>query len=153
MNETMHQSQANPAYKGLIAMQDEALCHLFFHCCLRDGRFSDAEIDAISSRFVAFGLHKNLNFKDEVLKYRSYVDDITNEKDYVQFLIQLIKPANELALYSYCMELSLTDADLSLQEEKLLETIASVLNLSEEETTVTRKLMAQRKVVESQLLF
>jgi hypothetical protein len=56
-------------------------------------------------------------------------------------------------LYSYCLELSLTDADLSLQEEKLLGTIAEVLNLTQEETSVTRKLMAQRKVVESQLLF
>ena len=56
-------------YKDYIKTQDEALCHLFLHFCLKDGVFSEAEIEVVSKKFVALGLHADLNFKEEVVTY------------------------------------------------------------------------------------
>jgi uncharacterized tellurite resistance protein B-like protein len=140
-------------YTEKVTTQDEAVCHLFFHCCLKDGRFSKSEIDVVSGQLVTAGLHDKLNFKNEVQKYRAYESSITNEADYVRYILQLIKPVNELALYSYCVELCIGDAELSSVEEKLLNEIAGVLNIAAPTQDVIKKLSAQRKVVETQKLF
>jgi uncharacterized tellurite resistance protein B-like protein len=140
-------------YTEKIKTQDEAICHLFFHCCLKDGRFTETEIDTVSELLVRAGFHGKLNFKDEIIKYRSYDTTITDDAAYVRYLISLIKPANELALYSYCVELCFGDAELSLTEENLLNEIARALEISIEEQAVITKLTAERKVVETQKLF
>ena len=140
-------------YTEQIKTQDEAICHLFFHCCLKDGRFTETEIDTVSELLVRAGFHGKLNFKDEIIKYRSYDTTITDDEEYIQFLVRLIQPANELALYSYCVELCLGDAELSLTEEKLLNTIARALDITIQEQAVITKLEAERKVVETQKLF
>lgn len=140
-------------YTGLIKMQDEATVHLFFHCCMKDGVFKETEIDNVSAKLVAFKLNARLNFKDEMLKYRSYVTSITDENDYLQYLIGLIKPVSELALFSYCIELCVSDTDLSAAEEQLLDRIASILAIQPTEKELIRKLVVQRKVVETEKIF
>lgn len=134
-------------YKNQITTQDEALCHLLFHCCLKDGRFSEGEIDKVSEIFVQFDLQHDLNFKDEVKKYRAYATEITNEQAYLDYVIELIMPVNELALFSWCLELTLSDNNLSMEEEMLLSKIAGKLQIPEEQAEVIKKLMVQRKVV------
>jgi uncharacterized tellurite resistance protein B-like protein len=140
-------------YTEKVTTQDQAICHLLFHCCLKDGRFSASEIDAVSGQLVTAGLHTKMNFKDEVIKYRSYQSSITDETAYVGYLLQLIRPVNELALYNYCLELCLGDASLSLEEEKLLDIIARGLKIPAAEGSVVKKLAAQRKVVETEKVF
>jgi hypothetical protein len=76
-----------------------------------------------------------------------------NEKDYLQYLLKLLNPTNEAALYSYCVELGLSDAALEFEETKMLETLGSLLGLDEAEQNTIQKLMVQRKVVESQKFF
>src|SRR5688572_3976279 len=139
-------------YKGVITTQEEALSHLFFHCCFKDDSFNDDELKAISDKLVMVDLHKNLNFKDEVLKYRTYRPELENERAYLEYLLQLIRPTHELALYSYCVELCLGDDVLGAQEERLLKTIAEILDMTEESEHIN-KLIIQRKVVETQKLF
>ena len=139
-------------YRELITTQEEALSHLFFHCCFKDNTAHDAELTAVTDKLVTAGLHQRLNFKEEVVKYRSYRPVLSDEQAYLQYLLQLIRPTNELALYSYCVELCLSDATLGLQEEKLLEQLAVLLQM-EDAGTVINKLMIQRKVVETQKLF
>lgn len=139
-------------YKEEITTQEEALSHLFFHCCFEDDTFNDDELKAISDKLVAVDLHHNLNFKDEVVKYRTYRPQLNNEQEYLQYLLQLIMPTNELALYSYCVELCLGDDLLGTQEERLLKTIAEIMDI-QEESLVINKLMIQRKVVETGKLF
>ena len=134
-------------YNTEVTTQDEALCHLLLHCCLKDGRFDEAEIDRVSEIFVEYDLQHNLNFKDEVRKYRGYADSITNEQEYVSFLVDTIVPVNDLALFSWCVDLALSDDNMSLDEEALLQKIADALNISESESEVITKLMIQRKVV------
>jgi uncharacterized tellurite resistance protein B-like protein len=140
-------------YTGLIKMQDEGLVHLFFHCCMKDGVFKESEIDNVSAKLVAFNLHAKLNFKDEMMKYKSYTHTITNEESYLQYLIGLIKPVNELALFSYCIELCLSDADLSTTEEQLLNKIARILAIPEADQHNIQKLIVQRRVVELKKIF
>lgn len=140
-------------YTDTVTTQDEALSHLFFHCCLKDGSFEDSEMDTISAKLVAVGLHKNLNFKDEVKKYRSYNQHITDEHTYLQYLLKLINPTNELALYSWCTELCLSDATLSPSEGHLLENLAAELQITAEDSSLIQKLMVQRKVVETEKIF
>lgn len=140
-------------YTGLIKMQDEALVQLFFHCCMKDGEFKASEIDNISGKLVAFNLHAKLNFKDEMMKYRSYANTITNEEAYLQYLVGLIKPVSELALFSYCIELCLADTGLSVAEEQLLDKIAGILAISAPDAALIQKLFVQRKVVETEKIF
>jgi uncharacterized tellurite resistance protein B-like protein len=136
-------------YTDVIKAQEQAICHLFFHCCLKDGVFSDPELTAVSSRLVDIGLYKQLDFKDEVLKYQSYKASIVDDTRYLEFLIKMIVPVNTLALFSYCVELILSDSTLDAGEESLLTRIGNLLELDPVDQAVTRKLMAERKVVTS----
>lgn len=139
--------------ENYIADSEEALCHLFLHCCFKDGSFTTEEIDEVSQKFASLDMQKDLNFKDELIKYRSYRSGITDETAYIQELIKAINPFNNLALYSYCVELGLSDNALELTELGLLKTIASILEIDEQQQEVIQKLMVQRKVVETQKFF
>lgn len=140
-------------YQQAITTQEEALSHLFFHCCFNDNAFNDEELKTITDKLVTVGLHTNLNFKDEVVKYRAYRTELTDETEYLRYLLQLIVPVNELALFSYCIELCLGDAFLGPQEETLLKKIAQLLEIEEQQQDVIVKLMVQRRIVETQKLF
>jgi hypothetical protein len=136
-------------YTTEVRSQEQALCHLFFHCCLKDGVFSDAELNEVSSRMVEVGLYKQLDFKEEVLRYQSYKPTLTNDVSYLEFLVKMITPVNSLALYSYCVELILSDSNLGAEEESLLSRLGAILDVAPEEQIVTKKLMAQRRVVKT----
>ncbi len=139
-------------YEDIIKTQNEAICHLFLHCCFKDGRFSSEEIDSVSTKFVDLQIHKDLNFKEELQRYKSYKSSIVNEDDYLKYLIKLINPVHDLALYSFCVELCLSDSLLSTEEQTLLKKISSILNIGEEQTTVDN-LITQRKAVEMEKMF
>lgn len=139
-------------YINEVKSQDQALAHLFFHCCLKDGNFDDNEMNEVSAKLVDLGLYKQLDFKAEVLKYRNYKNSISDESAYLQFLVKTITPVNNYALYSYCAELVLSDSNFDLSEETLLKKLASILDISEAEQSVIQKLYAQRKVVKAEHL-
>src|SRR6516162_11170357 len=107
-------------FKDYVASQNEAICHLFLHCCFKDGTFSQDEINTVSEKFVELQIHKDLNFKEELQHYRAYQPGITNETEYLQYILKLINPVQSLALYSYCVELCLSDKLLSVEEDSLL---------------------------------
>jgi uncharacterized tellurite resistance protein B-like protein len=140
-------------YKSYVTTQEEALCHLFFHCCLKDGVFEEPEMDQVSDKIVVLGLRSRLNIKEEVIHYTTYKPAITDETEYLWHLIQLINPVNDLALYSYCLELMLSDSSFDLSEEVLTDKIAGLLKIEENDRKVIKKLIAQRKVVETDKLF
>lgn len=140
-------------YTNLLKAQEEGICHLLYHCCMKDGVFEESEIDNIAGKLVTIDLHSKLNFKDELKKYKEYRPTITDEPAYLQYLISLIKPVNELALFSWCVELCICDGNLSAEEEHLLGEIATELKLDATEQATTQKLMVQRRVVEVDKLF
>ncbi len=140
-------------YNNQITTQEQAVCHLFFHCCYKDGAFSQAEIKTVSDKLVTAGLHKDLNVKEEVMAYQSYRNEIVDETEYLSFLVQRIQPTNGLALFSYCVELCLSDAEMSPAEETLLGNLSAALDMEAAEKDAVQKLMVQRKVVETQKLF
>lgn len=137
-------------YQEVISTQDEAISHLFFHCCYKDGVFTEAEINNISSKIVGTGINAELNFTEEIKKYKNYRAEIDNEAQYLAFLINLIRPTNELALFSYCVELLLSDSSIETSEQTLIEQLADALGLDENEKKSVQKLMVQRKIVETQ---
>ena len=136
-----------------VTTRDQALCHLFLHCCMKNGQFQASEIEDVSDKFVQLGLHTNLNFKDEMVKYRSYTINATNETSYLTYLIGLIHPVNALALYAYCAELVVSDQLLDAQEEQLLASIAGILGISPQEQAIATKLVIQKRTVELQKIF
>ena len=136
-------------YKDFVTTQEEAICHLFFHCCLKDEVFDEPELVKVSEKIVALNLQSIVNVKEEVVHYTSYKSTITDETSYLLFLKSLINPVNDLALYSYCIELMLSDASLNTSEDSLTEKLAEVLEIDQEQRKTIKKLMAQRKVVES----
>lgn len=140
-------------YNTYIDTADKAVCHLFLHCCFKDGNFTEAEIDNVSAKFVALGLQKDLNFKDELVHYRSYNNLIADERQYIQDLISQINPTNELALFSYCLELGLSDNTLEFGEEELLKTIGTILKIDAPEQEIVRKVFLQRQVVAANKFF
>ena len=137
-------------YSQSVTTPDQALCHLYFHCCLKDGALSPAEIDGLADRFVTLGMQKELNFKDEMRAYRAYKRDIIDEWLYLDYLIKLINPVNTLALYSHCLELVVIDEQYDSAEESLVKKIASLLDIEEEQQEIIQKLVLERKVVELQ---
>ena len=92
-------------YTNFIQSSDKAVCHLFLHCCYEDGTFTEAELDTVSAKFATLGMNKQLNFKDELVAYKSYRLGIDSERRYIQDLIAQINPTSQLALFSYCVEL------------------------------------------------
>lgn len=139
-------------YSDYIKTQNEAICHLFLHCCYKDGKFSHDEVDTVSKKFVDLEIHKDLNFKEELLHYKSYQNSIADEEEYLNYIMKLINPVHDLALYSYCVELCLSDGLLSAEEESLLKKISAVLDIGEEQSTVDN-LITQRKAVELEKIF
>ncbi len=140
-------------FQQAVTTQEEAITHLFFHCCLKDGEYTTDELNALSDRIVRSGLNKNMNFKDEMQKYKAYYRNISDDEAYLDFLVQTIRPTNELALFSYCVELCLSDAQFAIQEEALLKRIAKALSIEETESAVILKMVLQRNIVETQKLF
>ena len=140
-------------YSNIVNNQDQALCHLFFHCCLEDDRFSETEMEDLSGKLVSLGLRTKINIKDELVTYRSYRSTIADEQVYVRWLLGLIKPVNELALYSYCVELCIDDPLLDAREEALLVKIGAELDIPTTDSLTINRLVAQRKAVEIQKIF
>jgi len=140
-------------YTNIVKDQDQALCHLFFHCCLEDDQFTEAEMDNLSAKLVTLGLQPKVHIKDELVSYRSYKASITDESPYLAYLIELIAPVNELALYSYCLELCISDPTLDAREESLLNKLAGILEIEPGIAQIIEKLVAQRRAVEIQKVF
>ena len=136
-------------YQQLVTTQNQAICHLLFHCCMKDGQFEDAELNQVSEKMVLLGLNKELEFKKEVISYQQYRPLLNDEKSYIQHLIELINPVNDLALFSYCVELMVSDGLLELTEESLSTNIAQTLNMEEAAKQTIVKLVLQRKVIET----
>jgi hypothetical protein len=136
-----------------ITSQNEAICHLFLHCCFKDGNFSHDEIDNVSSKFVELQIHRDLNFKEELLHYQSYKNEIIDETEYLGYLIKMINPVQNFALYAYCCELCLSDKLLSTEEDVLLTKIAALTDIDDAEKNVINKLITQRKAVELEKIF
>jgi len=131
-------------YTGLLKAPEEGICHLFYYCCMKDGQFQESELNTISDKLVSIDLHKKLNFKDEMRKFKSYQQSITDEDIYLQYLISLIKTTNALALFSWCVELCASDSGVSAVEDALLFRIARLLNIGETEKELIQRLMIQR---------
>jgi hypothetical protein len=153
MDTSIVNNQDRALYTSIVNSQDQALCHLFFHCCLEDDRFSDPEMDDLSGKLVTLGLSNKINIKNELVAYRSYRSAIADEQVYIRWLLQLIKPVNELALYSYCVELCIDDPLLDAREEALLVKIATELDIPISDSLTINRLIAQRKAVEIQKIF
>ena len=140
-------------YQSIIKTPDESLCHLFLHCCMKDGKLNDAELDIAAEKIVRLGLHKNVDIKLETTRYREYRQSISDQSEYINFLISEISPVNNLAIYSYCVEMVMSDEEINISEDRLLKTIGESLQLTGEEQIIIQKLVAQKKVVEGEGLF
>ena len=127
---------------------DQALCHLFFHCCARDGRFEEREIDYVAAKFVDLGTNRGLDFRNEVLRYNEERKKSADDREYITQIIRIINPVNTLALFSWCVEICLSDELISLDEDQLLDIIASVLKIAENEKELVKAVMVERKAVQ-----
>ncbi|HTR28508.1 MAG TPA: hypothetical protein VMH27_04520 [Puia sp.] len=148
-----HGTSADNAYLLTVDNQDQALCHLFFHCCMEDEKFTASELDDLSAKLILLGLPPRIDIKRELIAYLAYKPTIRDEQVYVRYLIRIIKPVNELALYSYCTELLLDDPELDPREGALLLKIAAELGLSGDDAALIKRLIAQRKAVEISQIF
>jgi uncharacterized tellurite resistance protein B-like protein len=110
-------------------------------------------MERLSAMLVELGLQPKMHVKEELVSYRHYKDSITDESAYLKFLLDLIRPVNELALYSYCVELCISDPSLDPREEALLGKIGDMLGIDTPERESINKVVAQRKAVEIQKIF
>ena len=131
-------------YTGLIKAPEEGIVHLFYYCCMKDGKFDETELNTISDKLVSLDLQKKLNFKDEMRKFKSYQNSITDEDIYLKYLISIINSSNSLALLSWCMELCAADGNIGAEESQLLARIGNLLNVGDTEQELIQRLMVQR---------
>jgi hypothetical protein len=140
-------------YTGLIKASEEGIVHLFYYCCMKDGKFDEPELNNISDKLVTLGLQKKLNFKDEMRKFKSYQNSITDEDIYLSYLISIIKSDNNLALLSWCIELCAANGNIGAEEGQLLARIGNLLNIGDTEQDLIQRLMVQRATVLAQKTF
>ena len=126
----------------------QALCHLFFHCCAKDGMFEEGEIDYVAAKFVELDMNRSLDFKNEVSLYYEERRKLPDEREYIIHLLKIINPVNTLALFSWCVEICLSDELISIDEDHLLDTIASLLETGETEKKIIKAVMVERKVAQ-----
>jgi len=134
-----------------VTTSEQALAHLFFHFCQKDNGFNTDETGFIAGKFVELDI--KMDFKNEVTIYKSYDSRVTDDKAYLEFLMQLIVPVNQLALFSVCTEICLSDGLLSSDEETMLDTVAPILKIETAQSETIKKLMIQRKAVQLSKLF
>ena len=136
-------------YRSEVVTKEQALAHLFFHCCFRDELATESEIALIADKIVALKLHDALNLKEEVSKYKAYQPAIDSEEAFIQHLQNLLPVQNKLALYSYCVELCLSDLTLHPGEAKLLMLIGNTFGIPSSERETINTVMIQRVVINS----
>jgi hypothetical protein len=148
------QNTASADYEKMIRTQEQALAHLYFHCCYNDNEFDEKEMDEVSAKFVHMGLNKDLNFKKEIKNYLSYKPSIKDDDvTYISYLISVISPVQDLALFSSCVDLSISDETLSLEDEELLMKIGKLMQIPDADQKVIRHLMMQKRIVRKQKFF
>ena len=130
-------------YQEQVTDKNKALIHLFLHCCMKDKDFSADEVRTVSDMIVETGLHDQHNLTDEVKHYKEYASAIKDETVYLDFLIRLIKPRNRLALLSFCIELFVSDRQVTLSEEVLISKIAALLYVGRPEQETLETLITQ----------
>ena len=136
-----------------IKSPNQALVHLAFHCCLKDGELQTSELDSISGTFVSKGLNKELDIKEEMAHYQSYHKSIKDETTYLRFLLDTIKPKNKLALFAFCAEIIYRDGNVAISEELLLNRIAGILYIRESDNQTIQNLIAELNDVEKRNAF
>ena len=140
-------------YRERINSTDQALVHLAFHCCLKDGELQDEELDLIATSFVAKGVNKELDLKEEMKTYKSYCQKITDETTYLIFLIRAINPTYKMALFAFCAEIVYRNNRVSFGEEIMLHKLAGLLNVSEAESASVQRLINEMYQVEKKNSF
>lgn len=140
-------------YEQYINSTDQALVHLAFHCCLKDGNLQDQEMDFLSSTFVSKGLNKSLDLKEEIQHYRTYAAGIKDEAGFLHFLLDTIAPKNKLALFAFCAEIIYRDGNISLTEEVLLNKLAGLLYVKDTENLTIQNLISEMNEVEKRNAF
>ena len=140
-------------YYNLISTADQALLHLAFHCSLKDGELHQEELDLIATTVVAKGLNKEMDLKKEMENYQAYYKTIKDETAYLAFLVGSLNPTNKLALFAFCAEIINRDGNISLSEEILLNKIAGLLYVRDQENITIQKLIAELNQVEKNNAF
>lgn len=136
-------------YREAINSADQALVHLAFHCCLKDGELQEEELDLIATSFVAKGVNKSLDLKEEMRSYQSYFRKITDETTFLIFLIRAIDPLYRMALFAFCAEIVYRNNRVSFGEEILLNKLAGLLYINEAENTAVQRLINEMYQVEN----
>jgi uncharacterized tellurite resistance protein B-like protein len=140
-------------YRDYLHTPDQALVHLAFHCCLKDGELGGSEMDFLSSTFVAKGINKELDLKQEVQHYLSYTKNISDETAFLKFILDFIQPKYKLALFAFCAEIIHRDNNVAIPEEVLLHKIASLLYIKDSDNLAIQNLIAELNQVEKKNAF
>lgn len=140
-------------YRELLHSADQALVHLAFYCGLKDGSLQERELDFLSTTFAAKGLDKTLDLKVEMAHYQSYQKMIGDETVFLKFLIDTIRPRYKLALFAFCAEIIYRDGNIAIPEEVLLNKIADILCVKDEENLLVQNLIAELNQVEKNNAF
>jgi hypothetical protein len=101
------------------------------------------------AKFVESGLNANIDLMDEMDRYRIYRTYITNEPDFLHYLVSVIDPVNPLTLYFYCIEIILADKKYTGEAAALLKKIAYALHLTSDEQFNAMRLIKEARSTEA----
>lgn len=131
----------------------QSLARLFYHISNADGHFGRNEIEFIADLFVRLDLKENVDFKQEVLRYKDDASLRLSDKAYLSSLLADIRPVNLHAFFSWAVEIALCDGLLSAAEEKLLDDLAGLLPIPLSESAIIKKIFIERRVAEENGIF
>ncbi len=111
--------------------QDAWVC-IFYACAAIDGDCSQIEIEALSRTFVdktIFNGHDTIAYYEKAIEANTKIGG----KALIEKCAEFIAEENKNTVYTICCEVVLADGKLDDEEKHILEFIAEVLNISDEE--------------------
>ncbi len=136
-------------YTDVIKTISQAYCHLFFHCCMGDNSPLRRETAFSAAKFVDGRINSDMDLNKEMGKYKLYKPFITDETQFLQYLVGIIIPVNPLTLYFYCTEINLCEGTGTGKEDLLLKNIAYVLEISNTKQYHAREIVREIKTLEA----
>jgi uncharacterized tellurite resistance protein B-like protein len=140
-------------YQQEITSAQQALTHLLLHCSYKDGESDEKEMHTILNIVSQLYGTSDVSLQQEKAIYLSYASRIKDEQHFLNFLIQLIKPAGRLALLWYCAQVTASDKTIAFSEELFISKVASMLHIHTDECRTIHMLALQIHAVEKSQMF
>ncbi len=114
-----------------ISNYKEAWLGIILAVAKADGELSEVEINLVAPPFVRKSVLRDFDFNEAVRKIMSLVE-VTGSKKMIDMCVPLLPEDHKATLYANCIELAISDGDLSKVEQEIAEYLQQAMQLDQE---------------------